>query len=413
MDFQNDYDSVTDNINSIVSTQLTSVLQWSNIPGSLVKASSSPAGYAWGYNASNIVYICQLPCNGNWQPVDLTTYNLSSIQDLTTDSSNVYILMTDTSGKNNLLIGPATNQGSWNMIPVPFAATNVFSTNTYIWAQDGSNNKQKCPKPCTSSNWLAAPDKTVKITSASSSGLYGTDASGNAMRSDENLQSGWSPISGLSGLKLKTLIGQADQTALYGIDTSSSAYRCEGDCSTPEEVDPLDTGGYMPLNLTADGVSKKLWMTTTTAGEKGNIFSRLDSPDYSSIMKEVTPLDQNRDKIADSVDDDYNQQTQLMVANKQISTVVDFFTKIFKFDDDTSKQMKNQESKLHDQVQDVQGKIDQINSIQPLIQKLLIVVASVAALYMVGSFLGWIVHVLAFILLVAGIGYSIYSHSNQ
>lgn len=411
MDFQNEYDSVTDNINSIVSTQLTSVLQWSNVPGSLVKASSSPAGYAWGYNASNVVYICQLPCNGNWQPVNLESYNIASIQDLTTDGSNAYILMTDKSGKNNLLIGPASNQGSWNMIPVPFPATSIFSTNTYIWAQDASNNKQKCPKPCTSSNWLANPDKTVKITSASSSALYGTDASGNGMRTDESLQSGWSPISGLSGIKLKTLVGQADQTALYGIDTSSSAYRCEGDCTTPEERDPLDTAGYMPLNLTADG--KKLWMTATTSGEKGNIFSRLDSPDYSSIMNEVSPLDQNRDKIVGDLDHSYNQQTQLMVANKQISTVVDFFSKMFKFDSDTAKDTKNQESKLHDEIQNMQSKIDRMSSNQPLIQNLLIVVTIVALIYMVGSFLGWFVHVIALIVLVGSVGYSIYSHTNQ
>jgi hypothetical protein len=258
---------------------------------------------------------------------------------------------------------------------------------------------------------LANPDKTVKITSASSSALYGTDASGNGMRTDESLQTGWAPISGLSGLKLKTLIGQADQTALYGVDTSSSAYRCEGDCTTPEERDPLDTGGYMPLNLTADG--KKLWMTATTAGEKGNIFSRLDSPDYSSIMKEVTPLDQNRDKIADTIDHSFNQQTQLMVANKQITTVVDFFSKMFKFDSSTAKDTKNQESRLHDQVQNMQGKIDQMSSNQPLIQHLLIVVTIVAIIYMFGSFLGWIVHVIAFVVLAVGVGYSIYSHTNQ
>jgi len=411
MDFQNEYDSVTDNINSIVSTQLSSALQWSNIPGSLIKASSSAAGYAWGYNATNVVYVCQLPCNGNWQPVNLETYSIASIQDLTTDGSNVYLLTTDKSGKTNLLIGPATNQGPWNMIPVPFAATSIFSTNTYIWAQDASNNKQKCPKPCTSANWLASPDKKVKITSASTSALYGTDASGNGMRTDENLQSGWSAISGLTGVKLKSLIGQADQTALYGIDTSSSAYVCEGECTTPQELNPLDTAGYMPLNLTTDG--KKLWMTATTSGDKGNVFSRVNTPNYSSIMNEVTPLEQNRDKIADSIDHEYNQQTQLMVANKQITTIVDFFGKMFKFDTDSAKDTKNQESALQDKVKDVQGKIDQMTSIQPLIQNLLIVVAVVAVIYMLGSFLGWFTHVIAFIVLAAGVGYSIYSHSNQ
>jgi hypothetical protein len=48
-----------------------------------------------------------------------------------------------------------------------------------------------------------------------------------------------------------------------------------------------------------------------------------------------------------------------------------------------------------------------------LIQKLLIVVTIVAVIYMAGSFLGWITHIIAFIVLGAGVIYSIYSQSNQ
>ena len=164
MDFQNEYDTATDGINTIVTTQLSSSLQWSNIPGTLVKSSSSAAGYVWGYNSINLIYVCQLPCTGNWVQIDTSQWNLSSVLDLTTDSTNVYILVSTTDGKTVLYSNSATNTGTWNMIVVPFSATNLFPTNTYIWAQDKSNNKQKCPKPCTMANWIASSENKIKIT---------------------------------------------------------------------------------------------------------------------------------------------------------------------------------------------------------------------------------------------------------
>lgn len=409
MDFQNEYDSATGGINTIVSTQLSSALTWANVPGNLVKASSSTAGYVWGYQSNNTVWVCQLPCNGNWTLVDLSEYNISSVQDITTDGSNVYILMTNVGGKNVLLIGPATNQGTWNMILVPFPAKSIFSTNTYIWAQDSSNNKQKCPKPCTNGNWIVNPENKVTITSASTSSLYGKDVSGNALKSDENLQSGWSPISGLTGLKLASVIGQADQTALYGIDTSSKAYRCEGDCTVPSEVDPLDTGGYMPLSMSV--TDKNLWMTSTTSGEVGNIFTRVDKPDYTTIMNNVNPLEQSRDKLVGKIEDEYKKQTNVMIANKQITDVVNFFTKFFKFDKASAEQDASNASAYEDKVKDSQAKIDQMDSLQPLLQKLISLLILVAVIYVVGSFLGGIIHTIAFVILAVGVGYIFYSSS--
>lgn len=66
MDFQNEYDTSTDGINTVVTSQLASSLQWTSIPGTLVKSSSSAAGFVWGYNSANLIYVCQLPCTGNW-----------------------------------------------------------------------------------------------------------------------------------------------------------------------------------------------------------------------------------------------------------------------------------------------------------------------------------------------------------
>lgn len=409
MDFQNQYDSATDGINTLVSTQLSSSLQWTNVPGTLVKSSSSAAGYVWGFNSSNGIFVCQLPCTGNWTMIDTSTWNVSTVLDITTDGSNVYILVSTVDGKTVLYSNSVSNTGSWNMIPVPFSATNLFSTHTYIWAQDASNTKQKCPKPCTMTNWIANAENKIKITSSSDSSLYGVDASGNAMKTDENIQSGWSSVSGLTGLKLMSVIGQADSTALYGVDTSSKAYRCEGDCSVPSEVDPLDTGGYAPLSMSADPSGKSLWMTGTTSGNVGNIFTRLDKPDYTAIMNNINPLDQTRDKIVSNVTDAYNQQTSLMTANKQITDVVNFFSRFFKFDKQSVDRDTSNISAYRDKLITTQADLDKIKETEPLLQKLVILVGSVLVLYVIGSFLGPYVHTVAFIVLVSGLGYIIYS----
>jgi hypothetical protein len=259
------------------------------------------------------------------------------------------------------------------------------------------------------SNWIANPENKIKITSSSDSSLYGLDASGNAMKTDENIQSGWSSVSGLSGLKLMSVIGQADSTALYGVDTSSKAYRCEGDCTVPSEVDPLDTGGYAPLAMSADPSGKSLWMTGTTSGNLGNIFTRLDKPDYTAIMNNVNPLDQTRDKVVTNVTDAYNQQTLLMTANKQITDVVNFFTKFFKFDKESATKDSSDISAYRDKLITTQADLDTITETEPLLQKLVILVSAVLVLYLAGSFLGPYVHTVAFIVLVSGFGYIIYS----
>ena len=70
-DFQSAFETNTRGIDTTLTTQLSSVQQWANIPGSLVKASSSAAGYLWGFNSVNQVYVCQQPCTGNWSIADI------------------------------------------------------------------------------------------------------------------------------------------------------------------------------------------------------------------------------------------------------------------------------------------------------------------------------------------------------
>jgi hypothetical protein len=401
-DFQAAYDQTTNDINNTLSTQLSSVLTWANIPGTLVKVTSSASGYAWGYNGTFEVFSCQLPCTGNWQPTDLSKFSIGIVHDIVSDDTNVYILVTSTDGKVNMLTNTADNRGVWNMIPVPFAPSRLFSTHSYIWAQDPQNNKQKCPKPCTSSNWLAEPENRVTITSSSATSLYGKDPSGNGVKSDETLQSGWLPITGLLGTKLNAVVGDLDKSAIFTVDPTFKVSRCEGDCSAAN-ISPVDTKGFTPLNLTADTTTKTLWMTSTTPGDVGNVFKRPDKPDYSTIMNTITPLDKQRDAVIGDIAKSYTQQTGVMVVNKQVSDIESIFKNMFAKTHKTSAETKNALGKLQKVISEQQGTLDQITSIEPLLMGFVLTLLAVVIIYFVGSFLGGLIHLVALAVLAVGI----------
>lgn len=518
-DFQSAFDTNTSGINTTLTTQLSSVQQWANIPGSLVKASSSQAGYLWGFNSVNKVWVCQQPCTGSWTQVDLsklspaqtqttgcygtpvttsprnffyptpfnqfmaqigpggnpnyvsstldgakalaaknpgargiftflgpdgitvrycvwdqdpTLGNLAStdtakmlsqsgtfipiakcpppppptnvtILDIVTDETNVYLLFSTGTG-TFLATKTANNQTDWALNPVgnpTFAPVNTFSTHTYLWLQSATNQKVKIPKPVNMTNSMPHPDTSVKITSSSASALYGVDGTGKAMKSDETLQTGWSAVSGLTGTTVKSVVGDLDQQGLFIIDNNSRVSECVGDCSTNKTV-PVNTQGYLPLYMTADPSTKQLWMTSSTAGSRGNIFNRVGNPDYSSILNTVTPLDQNRDKVIGDVKDEYNKQTQVMTVNKQIGDFHDLFAKIFGDATKATQETNTEISKVETDVVGKQMQLKTITNIEPIIQKLVVTLATAALVYAIFSFLGWIVH--AIVLVVIGVG---------
>lgn len=407
-DFQSQYQEATSTIDGLVNTQLSQVPKWTNVPGSLLKASSSAGGYAWGYNSDNKLYRCQLPCSGNWEYISLSQYSLQGIYDLTTDTTNVYVLAKGNDGSTYLLSMSASATGGWIQVKIPFEANFIFSTHTYIWAQDSQNQKQKCAKPCTTGAWVPVPDKSgVRITSASDTNLYGVDSNGNGVKTDETIQTGWSSISGISGLKLSSLIGEMDGTALYGVDSKSNIFRCEGDCSK-QDIENVDVAGYVPLNISPDSGGKDLWLTTRTTGNTGNVFNKLDKLDYSSLMNKITSLETQRDAIVKDTSKEYKMQTNIMAANKQVSDFVSYFKKFFQYGKDTSKKLKGNIGHLEEEIQLTQMQLDQINNTQPLIQVLLVTLIIVMLLYLFGSFLGSFVHILAFLTLIGGIVFAIY-----
>jgi hypothetical protein len=520
-DFQSAFDTNTSGINTTLTTQLSSVQQWANIPGSLVKASSSAAGYLWGFNSAQQVYVCQQPCTGQWSLVDLsklspiqtqqtgcygtpvttsptnffyptpwnqykaqisggingnpnyvsstldgakalaaknagargifswttpngqiftvwdqdpTLRNLAekdnvaqaaatsgtfipiakcppppppaiiTILDIVTDETNVYLLFSNGSA-TFLATKTANNQTDWSMNPVgnsTFNPTNIFSTHTYLWLQTATKQKVKIPKPVNMTNSMPVADTSVKITSSSATALYGVDDTGNAMKSDETLQTGWAPVSGLRGTPVKSLIGDLDQQGLFIIDNNSRVSQCVGDCST-NKTTQINTQGYLPLYMTADPSTKQLWMTSSTAGARGNIFNRVGNPDYSSITNSIAPLDKNRDGIVSDVTKDYNKQTQVMGVNQELSMFNSLFTHLFGEATRVQTDANTRISQVETDLQKKKRSLDQMNNIQPIIQKFVVTLAITALVYAVFSPFGWYVHALALVVLVIGI----------
>jgi hypothetical protein len=239
------------------------------------------------------------------------------------------------------------------------------------------------------------------ITSASPTTLYGKDMKGTAMKTDELMQSPWSNIDGFLPTKMKSVLGQNDKAGLYGIDTYSKVFHCEGDCSIPQEFHPVDTGGYMPLELSPD--SPNLWMTTTTSGPVGNIFTQVEKPDYSSIMNNINPLEQQRDKIVSDIGEEYNKQTGVMTVNKQVSDIETFFKKIFGDQHKSTTTTKNASGNLQKLIVDQQATLEQLTSVQPIISGFVYTLIAVVVIYLIGSILGSFIHWIAFVVLLGGI----------
>ena len=400
MDFQSDFEDATRTIDDTLTTQVSSSFTWRNVPGSLVKTSVSSGGYVWGFSDTSVVYVCQLPCSGNW--TDVNVPGLQSIQDIITDGSKVYILGNSTSGPLVLMTGGITGQTEWTSVPVPFGANQIYSTHTYIWAQDRSYMKKKCAKPCMSGNWIASPDTSVKITSSSDTALYGVNPQGQAVRTDELLQSEWRPIQPFSKVKMTSVFGSIDQEGLYGVDEASQLLKCDSGCTEPE---PVDTQGYKPQNVSIEPQS--IWMTTTTSGNLGNVFTRNITSSFTDIMNSINPLDQKRDAIVQDVTKQYETQTDVMTMEKQVNSIVSFFKNIFNKAGDTKESTAKETKELQERIKDAQTDIDYMSSNEKFFKILLFTLIVVGGLYAVGYIFGQLIHIIAIIVLIGGLYYAI------
>jgi hypothetical protein len=381
-----DYDSLTDQVNTAVSSGISVGTNWNAVPGGLDKVSASSKGFAWGMGSGNI-WICQLPCQGNWKQVAPPTQ--ASLRDIVTDDNHVYVLL-----QNQLAIKSSDNTDEWVTVDLPDSLEKIISTASYIWGQAG-DKKYKLPKPGMTGNWIPVEDKlNVKITSASSGHLYGVDASGRAMVTDEAMQTSWSVIPEFGG-KYKAILGDADQTALFGIDDSNSLKRClNGKCRG------VDTQGYTPQNITIEPTSKQMWMTTMAPGKSGNIFSQPLSTDYTDILKTVQPIDVKRDQTVKQVETQFDQSTYSGIMSKQFDIVKKMLSQLFNIKPAASHE--NDQKRIQKRIDNTERQLTVLKDAIPLIQKMLIVLSLTICVYLASNFLGSATHFIALAVLVSG-----------
>ena len=257
------------------------------------------------------------------------------------------------------------------------------------------------------------PEK-IFITSATDTELYGVNPNSlEAVKTDENMRTGWNVIKGLSkneNIGFAAPIGADPQrSGTYAMTLMGQAFNCKGNCDSPDDVVPVDNKNLGTFDLTYDASSKNLWMTTWNPGEKGNVFTQVDKPDYTAILNRVDPLDKQRDEIANTVKKGYVEQTKTLITNKQIQAVVDFFSKQFGYTKTVEEETKNQTSALSDNIQSSQAEIDKKAMISDKLFKIIVTLVVVVFVYLVGeTFIGIYIHLIVSVILIAGIIFTIY-----
>jgi hypothetical protein len=150
-----------------------------------------------------------------------------------------------------------------------------------------------------------------------------------------------------------------------------------------------------------DSITQQINTIVKTPEPAGTMFSK------------IGPLDQQRDLTVKNITHEFDNQTTSLTVNKQIKDVVGFFNKAFGINKSAISQNKNQITQLQSSITDSQSIIDQLGLTGPVIQQLLILIASVAVIYYFGSFLGSLVHFAALIVLVGGMYYIISGTPNN
>lgn len=425
MDFQTEYDKLTKTIDDTLSTQVSSSLSWNNIPGNYDKVVSSSAGYAWAIgNLDGLykLYICELPCTGNWKPVVLKDYPYEKniVRDVVVDNTNVYVkiysVVPEGKSKHEILTNVASGKAEWTAI---YSSTDsferIFSTNNFLWIQRREDlSIKKCPKPCTPTNWIIQPNKdNVMITSTTTTEIFGKDIGNKVVKTDENMKTGWHVLKGFKDEQyLNNFIpigGDSEKTGTYAVSKRGDVFNCQGECDDEEDISPVYTKGFRANDLTYDSESNKLWMTTTSRGEKGNVFTQLDKRDFMTISNEINPLDKQRDEIVKDTTKEYVDQTKTLTTSKQIQTVVDFFQKFFGYSESTRKQNENQSSILSDNIQKSQQQIDKMSTITSKLFILIITLMVTAIIYLLAEpLLGTFVHYVTILTLGVGIFFTVY-----
>jgi len=378
-----DYSALTDQINTLITAETTK--DWVNIPGGLDKVSESSMGAVWGIKSGQL-YACLTPCKGQWtlQEFPEASPNLK-ILDFTTDDSLVYVLWNNPDSQAiGLMTKNGNNSGEWSRGTLSPKLTNLFNTSSYIWGQSGKQ-KYKLAKPGTTSNWIQSQDTSdVTITSASSTSLYGVDSKGVAYKTDEALQSTWTPIPQFKGV-FTGILGQQDQTGIYGI-SNNQLQKCVGDsCETIPLQSPIQTLSPNPNNL---------WMTSTTQGNLGNIYMQDTQP--PNLIEDTESLNEQRDKLVEDTQTNYQTSTYYNIMSKQLSDIQTMLNGLIA-------NKKVDTKPLEQSLKGAQGTTQQLESALPRLLQILIIIVLIILVYLCSGMLGFTTHYIAFAVFIGGI----------
>jgi hypothetical protein len=296
-----------------------------------------------------------------------------------TDDNNVYVL-----GNTTFMSKVASNMEDWVVVPAPAGAVSILSTSSNVWAQDAAGKKWKLAKPGTTGNWISVEDPSGTImTSASGTSLYGIQG-GKAVKSDESLQSGWSPLGEFEGTMSK-IFGDLDKTALYGVDMTNSLSRCEsGTCKPVDIPAPVQ-------NMTIDPKGS-LWLTTTTQGLKGNVYTKTDS----LKIPDTTELDRQRDEVVHQIQLDKKSSSMKKTADE----IMKYLKGLFQAPDPQQEQQVIQNSDF----------LDQMQKIIPALTRILMYIGAVTIVYIFID--GYIAHLISTVILGVGV-YDVYLSGKQ
>lgn len=150
-----------------------------------------------------------------------------------------------------------------------------------------------------------------------------------------------------------------------------------------------------------DSITQQINTIVKTPEPAGTMFSK------------IGPLDQQRDLTVKNITHEFDNQTTSLTVNKQVKDVVGFFNKAFGINKNAITENKKQITQLQSSITDSQSVIDKLGLTGPVIQQLLVLVASVAVIYYFGSFLGSLVHFAALVILIVGMYYIISGTPNN
>uniref|UniRef100_A0A6C0I7C2 Uncharacterized protein n=1 Tax=viral metagenome TaxID=1070528 RepID=A0A6C0I7C2_9ZZZZ len=237
-----------------------------------------------------------------------------------------------------------------NTVVIPFKASSISVTNGYLWAS-GDSKMAYCAKPCSGGGWTVKDDPH-KLMGAGATSVYAIDPNNASLvKTDETAQTGWAPVAGFAGVSPVTVGAEADSVGLYAAD-SKNMYRCDGTCSSEDQLQTVDTQGFIPIgakgSISVNPTTKNVWMASSSSGTGGNLFQRLDAQN-------------NLDPVLDYIDENQNNRDRIfnsLGGSSEIQT--------YKISSDIAKRESNEAVK---KAVDMGGKLDDVDNKLGLLQR--------------------------------------------